>query len=330
MDEFFCNNTILEIESFHNRDDCFYPYYMLRTKFCDDNCDLSTFDINSPIFSDIVIYNDMPDKLPRKEDKQKSYLLLFESEVIKSENWNLEKHQYFNKIFTWNDDFVDNKKYFKINFSHLFPKTIDKELSKKNKFCTLIAGNKSVRHPLELYSKRVETIRWFEKNHLKDFEFYGVGWDSYRLSNKYLNYIFKKTRLSRLIKPIFPSYRGKVVTKKAVLQNYQFAICYENARDIPGYITEKIFDCFFAGCVPIYWGANNISVHIPKECFIDKRDFSSYEALYNFMIKMSEDDYLKYLYAIEKFLNSDDGKPFTAEYFAEKIVSITLNDLKQR
>jgi hypothetical protein len=63
------------------------------------------------------------------------------------------------------------------------------------------------------------------------------------------------------------------------LEKYKFSICYENARDTPGYITEKIFDCFFAGCVPIYWGANNITDHIPKECFIDKRDFEDYKVL---------------------------------------------------
>ena len=52
-------------------------------------------------------------------------------------------------------------------------------------------------------------------------------------------------------------------------KNISFAICYENARDIPGYITEKIFDCFFAGCVPIYWGgAPNVTDHIPANTFI--------------------------------------------------------------
>ena len=81
-----------------------------------------------------------------------------------------EKHKYFNKIFTWHDELVDNKKYFKLNFSHLFPKSINKDLSKKQKLCTLIAGNKRVKHSLELYSKRVEAIRWFEKNHPEDFD----------------------------------------------------------------------------------------------------------------------------------------------------------------
>lgn len=126
----------------------------------------------------------------------------------------------------------------------------------------------------------------------------------------------------------FPSYRGKVDSKKEVLEKYRFAICYENARDIDGYITEKIFDCFFAGCVPIYWGANNIIEHIPKECFIDKREFNSYEKLYEFITNLSDEEYLKYLDAIENYLNSSKADEFRAEYFANTIVEKILNDIK--
>jgi len=128
----------------------------------------------------------------------------------------------------------------------------------------------------------------------------------------------------------FASYRGKVRSKKEVLTKYRFAICYENARDISGYITEKIFDCFFAGCVPIYWGANNIEDHIPQECFIDKRKFETYHKLYNFINNMSDDHYLEYLENIEAFLNSDKIYPFCSEFFANILVEIMLDDAKHK
>lgn len=38
------------------------------------------------------------------------------------------------------------------------------------------------------------------------------------------------------------------------LRQYRFNICPENS-DTPGYVTEKLFDSFEAGCIPIYWGA---------------------------------------------------------------------------
>ncbi|MDN5130741.1 glycosyltransferase family 10 domain-containing protein [Aliarcobacter butzleri] len=258
----------------------------------------------------------------------KKYLILFESELIKPDNWDLKKHKYFNKIFTWKDDIIDNKKYFKFNFAQEIPNKINKDLSKKKKLCTLIAGNKKVNHSLELYSKRVEAIRWFEKNYPKDFDFYGMGWDEYTPANKYIRYGFRKLKLSKLfqlLKPNFPSYKGKVDSKKEVLEKYKFAICYENAKDISGYITEKIFDCFFAGCIPIYWGADNIIKHIPKECFIDKRKFDSYEEIYKYIKNMSDVEYIKYLDNIENFLNSEKAYKFSSECFAKTLIGTIID-----
>lgn len=328
----YCNNKLFDLnDKIINRDNCVYPFWLLKQEFKKYGYDLSTQDINSTVDSVIVIYNEMPKILPSKNEIKKSYLMLFESELIRPDNWDLNKHKYFNKIFTWNDDIIDNKKYFKFNFAQEIPKTINKELSKKEKLCTLIAGNKKVNHPLELYSKRIKAIRWFGKNYPKDFDFYGMGWDEYTPANKYIRYGFRKLKLSKLfqlLKPNFPSYKGKVDSKKEVLEKYKFAICYENARDIDGYITEKIFDCFFAGCVPIYWGANNIIEHIPKECFIDKREFDSYEKLYEFITNITHEEYLKYLDAIENYLNSSKADEFRAEYFANTIVETILNDIR--
>lgn len=40
------------------------------------------------------------------------------------------------------------------------------------------------------------------------------------------------------------------------MSKFKFNLCPENS-DYPGYVTEKIFDSFKAGCIPIYWGADN-------------------------------------------------------------------------
>ena len=168
---FFGNNRLFDLDDpIANRDGCLYPFYLLRKKFREQGYDLATSDINLPEESDIVLYYEMPKKLPDLSEYDKSYLLLFESELILPGNWDLKKHVFFKKVFTWNDSLVDNEKYVKINFSLEIPTTICKTLSRKSKLCTLISGNKWVKHPLELYSKRVEVIRWFENYHSKDFE----------------------------------------------------------------------------------------------------------------------------------------------------------------
>ncbi|MDG4812243.1 glycosyltransferase family 10 [Hydrogenovibrio sp. 3SP14C1] len=308
-----------------NRDNCLYPFYLLKAKLLEKGYDLATSDIHPSSNSDIVFYNEMPKQLPPITEHAKSYLLLFESELIRPDNWDTEKHKAFNKVFTWNDDLIDNVKYFKMNFSFIIPKRISKDLSKKEKLCTLIAGNKKVNHSLELYSKRVEIIQWFEANHLDQFDLYGIGWDSYHFSGpKLIRALNKIKPLTRLLAPVFPSYRGKVEQKKPVLEKYKFAICFENARDISGYITEKIFDCFVAGCVPVYWGADNIDNHIPNSCYIDMRNFPNYESLYSFLINMSDHEYENYLNEIELFLASEKAERFSADYFVRTLIDQTL------
>ena len=308
-----------------NRDNCMYPFYLLKKEFEINSINLSTQDINSLEDAEIVIYNDMPQELPKTKYINKSYLLIFESELIRSDNWDFDKHKYFHKIFTWKDDIIDNKKYFKFNFSQEIPNKINKNLENKDKLCTLIAGHKQNKHPLELYSKRIEAIRWFENNHQNDFDLYGIGWDKFSSSNKYINYIVYGFKLASLCSPKYSSYKGKVNNKNNTLEKYKFTICYENGKDISGYITEKIFDCLFAGSIPIYWGANNILEHIPQNCFIDKKLFKNYEDLYHFIINMKDNTYLEYLENIEKFLNSDKIKQFSSESFAKVITKNILN-----
>ena len=329
-DDFYRKNRLFNLDDkVANRDNCLYPFYLLKEKFAEIGIDLATDDVHAPEESEYILYNEVSNRLPSSDEVNKSYLLIFESEVIKPENWVPKTHQKFKKVFTWHDEFADGIHYFKINFSQLMPDEIPKELSSKSRFCTLIAGNKKVKHPLELYSKRVEAIRWFEKNKPNDFDLYGVGWNEFRFhGSKLIRALNRVKPLTKLLAPSFPSYRGMVAQKKDVLEKYKFAICYENARDIPGYITEKIFDCFFAGCVPIYWGANNVEQHIPKECFIDKRAFSTYGQLYDYLKNMSDEEYLGRLYAIEAFLTSDKAKPFSIDYFVNTVVTNVISDMK--
>lgn len=222
------------------------------------------------------------------------------------ENYIVSRHQCFKKVFTWDDLLVDGKKYIKVAAPAFdFPKAISKRPLNEKKLCTLISSNKKIDHSLELYSKREEAIRWFEANHPEDFDLYGQLWDVRE----------------------FPSFRGAIDSKKPVLERYMFSICYENARDMAGYITEKIFDSMIAGCIPIYWGANNISDYVPKECYIDKTQYSNYEELYNYIKNMPIDEYERRLQYIEDYLNSPQIEVFTNEYFTKTIIDNIVDNM---
>jgi hypothetical protein len=184
----------------------------------------------------------------------------------------------------------------------------------------MIAGNKKNSQPRELYSERIKAIRWFERNQPEFFDLYGKGWD--------LPLPSRLKPFKPVLRPIFSlfstkysSYRGEITSKRAILRQYKFSICYENVRDIPGYITEKIFDCFFAGCVPIYLGASNVTDYISEQTFIDKRKFSDYSELFEYLHELTEEEYINYTQAIEDFIISDKILPFSAQYFVNMVIN---------
>lgn len=334
VENYFQNNLLFDDgqTKIEIRDDALHKYYRLYDAFKKSEFDIATNDLIPIETADIIVYTDMPKKLPLKKDIHKSYLILMESPLIKKENYNFQKHQYFNKIFTWDDTLVDNKKYIKFNYAFKIPSRIPKSFNKK-KLCCLIVGNKSSDDPNELYSERKRAIRWFEKNHSDDFSLYGTKWNEYIFQGPKVLRVFNRIPWAKQLMfyffgEFYSSYRGKVANKFDIMQKYKFAIAYENIKDQEGYITEKIFDCFFAGCVPIYLGSDNITDYIPKECFIDKRDFDTYEGLYEYISKIDETDYTNYLEHIEEFLNSEKANPFRAETFANIIVDEVLKDIK--
>jgi hypothetical protein len=185
----------------------------------------------------------------------------------------------------------------------------------------MIAGNKRSRHPLELYSERLAAIRWFERYHPDEFDLYGVGWDEYLFPDvrfvKGLNHIHA---LRRTLAPPFPSWKGTVRRKRDVMGQYRFALCYENVRDVAGYITEKLFDAFFAGCIPVYRGAPNVAQYLPVDSYVDVGDFYSFDALYQFMRQMDDATCEKYRAAAADFLSSDSAQQFSCRRFAETII----------
>jgi hypothetical protein len=97
-------------------------------------------------------------------------------------------------------------------------------------------------------------------------------------------------------------------------------MCFENAKNYPGLITEKIFDCFAAGVVPIYYGPPNVEQYIPKDCFINFLDFSDYDELYDFLISMDGVTYQAYLDAVKAFIQTPEYYEFTSKRFAEIVL----------
>lgn len=203
----------------------------------------------------------------------------------------------FSKVYTWDDDLVDGKKFFKFYYPVLRPMSDDLPAFEQKKFCTFVGTNIKGSGKGCLYEERKKAIAFFEEIGEEGFEFYGRKWDPAQ----------------------YKSYRGSIDDKIETIKHYRFSLCYENSCERNGYVTEKIFDCFAAGCIPIYWGAPNIETFVPKGCFIDRRDFAQLQDLYIFLKNMGKQEYEGYLQRICAYLKSEKAQLFSSAHY-EKIL----------
>jgi hypothetical protein len=210
----------------------------------------------------------------------------------------------FDRVLFWNDEFVAGcRQGVKCNIGQpVIEYSEIPIISFQNKrFMGAIFSNKFVKHVHSLYPERLQAVDYLSSK-AEGIDLYGVGWGM-------------STRPS-----IQKSYRGICEAKIDVLKNYKFSICFENARGYKGLITEKIFDCFAAGNVPVYLGAPNIEDYIPKSCFVDFRDFNDYPSLYKYLTAMTSVEYQAYIDAAREYLQSAEYREFTSERYAEIVL----------
>ena len=312
----------------------FAAFVELKEELNRRNVECHTYDIyeRENRIPDIVLFHDIP-RVPLSKilgdsvDKIKKHVILMESSMIIPRNWDLNRHKEFDKIFTWDSNICDGKKYFLTYYSFDLTTPVCTAVDRP-RLCIIIAGNKRSALAGELYSKRIEIIRWFAKNHPDDLDFFGHGWEMYTFWHprwtRHLNRLNFLHPLRRAMAEKFPTYKGSISDKNRIMQKYKFSICYENTSDKTGYVTEKIFDCFFSGCIPIYLGAKNIDELIPEDCFLDARKFLSFEDMYRRISEMSDEERAGYIRHIEAFLKSEDAKKFSARAFARNIADAIL------
>ena len=220
-------------------------------------------------------------------------LFLSEPPTVKACTYDLCYHSFFKRVYTLSDDLVDFKHYFKFfETVPIFYFHGEHSSFEKRKLAVLLSSKRHSTHPLELYSQRCAVINFFERVAPSQFDYYGNGW--------------QKTRC----------YRGFAQSKINTFTSYKFCFCYENMRDFAGYITgEKIFYPMICGAIPVYWGPQNITEYIPSNCFVDRRQFGSDQALYEHLRSMSKERYDEYIRNIKIYLNSEQAQLFSTEYF---------------
>jgi hypothetical protein len=336
------NNRIFSGESLYGMKSDVYMYVALQKELRKLNVDISTQDINPITEADfiLVLNETLFFRNYRKPPGQRLYLILSEPPVYNFEDWKQENHAAFDKVFVYDDRMADEVKYIHYNFAIDFDsfegtQPVSTEDFAKRKLCVLMAGTFSLLpHRKELQSllhERYKAIRWFSRNFPEDLDFF---------SRSAVEKKFEEFRGASLLKRIVPRlvraigllrykrncrqvYKGSVPADKKIetMKNYRFYLCYENTHGINGLISEKIFDCFAASCIPIYEGAPDIEKYIPGDCFIRKADFTSYADLHHYLVHMKYEEYCRYIENIVKFMNSEKVTPFKVSSFTRRIIS---------
>ena len=144
---------------------------------------------------------------------------------------------------------------------------------RKNRI-VLINANKISFLPGELYSLRRAALLKFDSVHL-----FGQGWNmsfgeklKHYLSNLWIalksgqrprfsggKYFFRNSS----------NWKGAIDDKREVGKLYKYALVIENSKE---FITEKIFDALFSGCIPIYVGPKLEEFGFPSSLYVQAED----------------------------------------------------------
>ena len=298
-------------------------YICIKDEFKKHGIDIHTQDILPPEKSNFSIFLDY---MPHPKGK-KNYLIVREPPTIIKKVHRLENFKPFDKIFTWNDDLVDNKKIIKYyNQSYDFEKVKIHENNHSKTNYILVCSKKTSFSREENYSLRNKVINFFENSAL-EFELYGKGWDKMKFNNRIVEAIYNRLNLKRPTGKKYKNYKGIVDDKRELCSNFKFQFSIENTNCVNGYITEKIFDSFFSSCVPIYSGAPNISDYIPSDCYINLDHFKSIKELIDYTESIKDNHILEFINSRDRFLNSSKAKVFSSVENAKILSSSILNDL---
>lgn len=333
QDRCLCNMNCAEIG-----DDLDLPLVELCRTLRTKGVECHTFDVRPLECFDGFLFLEMPSKdngvlMFAQSRRLPVFVIVAENHFICTRNADFDRYSEFAAVFTYNDEAVARNIAVKLNYA------LGMNLPPENgvafadrKLAVMISSRVKKNRPHLCSYLRLRTIQYYERHHKCDFDLFGPGWKKgiywkqedprlYAwLSCMRLNKILPKQHLSNC-------WRGVVDRKRDVIGRYRFAYCYENTTEIPGYITEKIFDVMMSGAVPIYLGHSSTSNRIPKECYIDRADFRDDAELYDYISKMPEEEWRGYLEAAHNFLLSKKAVPFSVPHYVKTVTDVMLPKL---
>ena len=286
--------------------------------------EVHTYDCVDAVSDDVkaVLYFDYSwryagtDTLLERVPFEKRALMIIEPKNINPSIYYLSRYRNrFSTIFTWDRKLLSRYPHYKpVNV----PVGAEPSSYRENRFGGIsfdekklliaVSRNRWAYMPQSTYGLRKAAYRYFETNCKDGFDLYGQGW------NKPVTKLEKWFGYHK-----FSCYRGEISggwdDKVSCMAHYRFALCYENNASQPGYVSEKITDCFCARCVPIYYGSPGVEDLIPQDCWIDAKRFRNFREMQDFIVNMTPERHAEHLAAIEDFMHSSALDFFSTDHY---------------
>ena len=328
----YAENSLFTPGAGENNGEFYLPYAKLRERFLSAGIELNTPDLNEGR----EVAFELHINCRRQDPSARAYVYLYENPLIRPLNRDRSALARYVKWFTWDGALLDNPRAVRLLYPNRFETGPWNGPEKRPLFCVLVASNKAltVVDPRDQYQARVRILDWYERHAPTDFHLYGRGWERPAALPGRWGRVRNQLRkiLGRFLsaKSPYATWRGPVDDKIELLTRARFCLAHENCRDLEGYVTEKLFDCFRAGCVPVYVGPKEIADLVPTDCFIDGRAYETPAALDAFLRTIDDAAYRGYQERIRAYLLSERAKPFSQDHFADVIAREILADLAAR
>lgn len=323
------NNRIFQPGAGPNGGEFFLPWRQLRDRFSDVGYELNTPDVNAGRLVAFEFHLNAQRRLSRGTPL---YTFLYEDPLVRPLNADRAQLLRYRRVFTWNEALHDRLGVVPLEYPNDLRQRELLGFDARDLWCVMIASNKALRHAdsRSLHSARISTIRCFEAHAPHRFALYGAGWDIPAVHPGAWGRLLKRLnewRYGGSAKRPFPSWQGRIGRKAEVLDRARFAICFENARGSRGYITEKIFDCFTSGCVPVYIGSPRDPRALPPDTYIDGDQFAHSADMLAFLESIDAAQFAQYQRAMRRFLASPSSARFSNAHFCDVLVREITADL---
>ena len=253
-------------------------------------------------------HNEKDEKLLTERRILKKYSILYRSEplCVLPIAYKAETIALYNEIFSFGKSEILNNE---MHWPQYFPGEGQSRWEIQNRLprAVLVNANKLSLSPSELYTLRRESIK-----KIAGIDLFGENWNStFKDRVKTLAIEVMRDPKTSLVTamgrsrhwfsnwPETPSPADKLQT----MQRYNFALVIENELS---YMSEKLFDAFFAGCIPIYVGPNVADYKIPKGLVIQCKPTIT-SLIEGFEIA-KRTNYENYIQELEHWLNNESTR----------------------